>query len=477
MSVGLKLQNYDDIFNRTNNEKFILNHQDAFSTENKEMLDNVIMTNYSEDSLSLIPKCVCGELSGAYYIGDMCSVCNTTVSSTVDDNLSFLLWLERPIGVQKIINPIVLFILLSRYKISKPSVRLIEYLLIPGTEVKKKGIKTDGSLDRLNQLLKENNIPKGYNGFVENFYQVIKLLETYYSKANKKNKEAFYNWLLENKNNIFSNYLPFPNKVIFALDTNELGSFFDKNILGPLNSIRRVTGIDLYDNSIPKKEKKLAKSLIEMAYFYDKYLTYSLFKKPGLIRQHISSTRSHFTARAVITSIVGPHDHDEIHLPWTLSCTLLREHILKGLTNRGMSYKERVNFFISNLRTYNPVIEDIFNDILSFTNGKIEIIFIRNPSLHRGSVQAVNITRFKTDVEDKTISIPLALCPNWNSDFDGDSMNLQLVLTEKARNELVNFRPHHSVLSLNGPNVFSDAIKFPKTMISTLSNWYNSEID
>lgn len=475
MSAILQLKNYNDLFLRTKNEKFLLNREDLLNKENKERLDNLIMSNYSDDNLSLIPTCSCGELKGTYYVGSTCGKCNTMVKSTVDDNLSYLLWVERPEHVQMFISPIVLAILLQRYKITRPSVQLVAYIIVPNMRIEaRQNNKTVEGLDKLDFLLNAAGIGRGYNNFVENFFKIIEILEDNFTRVNKKEKKEFYDWLFSNKDNIFSNYLPFPNKSIFTVDSNELGSFIDRSLLDPLNAMRRLTGIDLHTQTPNSKQVKVARSLIELSGFYRKYLDNSFFKKPGLIRQHISSTRSHFTARAVITSIPGPCSYEELHLPWSLSCTLFREHILKGLYKRGYSYKKAIDFFMFHNKIYSPVIDEIFNDMLMATKGGIDVIFIRNPSLHRGSVQALKVTKFKTDTDDNTISMSLSVLNGFNADFDGDSMNLKLILTQKAIKQLDNFKPHHSVLALTGPDEFGGAIQYPKTLISTLANWYNN---
>lgn len=478
MGLVLEPVSFDDIFERTEGDKFLLNMEDAFSLENKERLDSIIMTDYADDNLSLMPKCGCGSLRGEYYVGDKCGDCNTTVTSSVDDNLTYLLWLQKPIGLERFISPLILSILLNRYKISRPSVKLVQYILTPNMRITgTKSVKGMDSLDKLDYLLAENNIPKGYNSFIANFYKIVEILENNFAPTRKKvaERKEFFDWLVNQRNLIFSNYLPFPNKAVFALDSNELGSFFDRSILDPINSVRRVTGIDLYNTSIPKKEMKVAKSLMELSGFYEKYLRDSFFRKPGLIRQHISSTKSHFSARAVITPIRGPHRYDELHLPWSLAVTLFREHLINGLTKRGYSYKQTINLIMYHNRIYSPVIDEIFNEMLVASEDGIDVIFIRNPSLHRGSLCGLKVRRFKTDTTDNTISIPLPLCPIYNADFDGDEMNLQLVLTKPAVEQLHNFKPHHSVLSLTGPNEFSNAIKFPKTLAATLSSWFDSD--
>lgn len=55
-----------------------------------------------------------------------------------------------------------------------------------------------------------------------------------------------------------------------------------------------------------------------------------------------------------------------------------------------------------------------------------------------------------------------------------DELNLSLILTEKVLRNLNNFEPHHNILTLSGPNEFSNNIKLPKTLISTISNWLMS---
>lgn len=475
MPVVLKLKNFDTIYETLKTDKILVNNIDIFNTETKEMLDQLIIKNYSEDNLSIIPSCQCGELKGTYYVGDVCSHCGTTVTSSVDDNISFLLWMQAPQEVDYFISPIILSILLNRYKITKPNVPLIKYIMIPNYVIDKKQQKKNlGLLEKLDFLLQSNGIKRGYNSFVQNFFKIIQILDSEFVKEKVTEKAAFQEFLAANKDMIFSRYLPFPNKIMFAMDSNELGKFIDKSLLNPINVIRRVTGIDLYTKPSQIKQNKVAKSLIDLAEFYQGYMKTTFFSKPGLIRQHISSTRSHFTGRAVITSIPGPHDYDEIWLPWSLSCSLFREHILNRLYARNYSYKQAINFLIFHNKIYHPLIDEIFQEIIGASQGGIKAFLNRNPSLHRGSIQTVRITRIKTDLDDNTFSMSYLIGPSFNADYDGDELNLTLPLTEKVYRHMDNFEPHHNLLSLSGPNDFTSNIKFPKTIVSTLANWMNT---
>jgi hypothetical protein len=330
------------------------------------------------------------------------------------------LWLQKPQEVEFFVSPIILAILLERYKITKPNIPLIKYIMVPNYAIDRKQQKKNlGQLEKLEFLLKQNNIKRGYNGFVQNFFKIIEILEDNFVKDRLADRQLFMDFLQRNNRSIFSNYLPFPNKIMFAMDTNELGKFIDKNLLNPINVIRRVTGIDLYTKPSTVKQLKIAKSLLDLAEFYKGYMKKNFFEKPGLIRKQTGSTRSHFTARAVITSIPGPHVYDELHLPWSLSCTLFREHILNRLYVRGYSYKQAINFLLYHNKVYSPIIDEIFREIIVASEGGPKALFNRNPSLHRGSIQTVRITRIKTDINDNTISMSYLIAKSFNADFDG----------------------------------------------------------
>lgn len=479
MSDYLKYQNLDEIYHRLLTDKILINRVDIFNEETKNILDSIIMKNYSEDNLSIIPSCQCGELKGGYYLGDTCHKCNTRVVNGLDDAISFLLWVERPKEVEFFISPILMANLLDRYKITRPSVKLVEYIMLPNFKIDKKQQKSNlPVLERLDFLLAQNGIERGYNSFVQNFFKIVEILESEFVKKKATDEGDFLALLHANKHNFFSNFLPFPNKILFASETNELGRFVDRAILSPINTIRRLTGIDLHTRPSSVKQAKVARSLIDISQFYMSYIEDVVFGKPGLIRQQLTATRSHFTGRAVIVSIAGIHEHDEIHIPWSMGCSLMRPFLLASLYRRGYSYRAAINFLTFYNRIYHPLIDEMFNEFIASSmnkNGKIGLtcLFNRNPSLHRGSIQTVRATRFKTDPEDNTISMSDRIGPSFNSDHDGDEMNLALALTDEVVDSLEGLEPYHNVLGLTGPDEISNNIKFPKTLIKTFANYFN----
>lgn len=475
MSVGFKFVNFDNLYNSVNGGRIILNNLHITSDSFKERIDKYIYKNYTDDNISLLPSCQCGEVVGEYHLGKRCGTCGTLVKSDIESSVSFLIWAKQVSEVEKFISPIAIHILLRRYKVTSPSTPLLRYVIDTSFRLDPKMKKSSrNEVERFLNILAVNNIELGYNSFVKNFYTIIDILETEFKKSKKSVRLAWLDFLKENEHLIFSEYLPFPNNNLMLVDSNALGRFIDKNIMLPLDGIRRLTGIDISGHSSKSKQNKVAKTIIDLSDFYDRYTSSAVFPKPGLIRQHISSTKAHFTARAVITSIVGNHSYDEIYLPWTVAVGLFRPFILKGLYKVGMSYREAVNHIENYTRIYSDVIDNIFKEMLVSSAGGIDALLNRNPSLHRGSLQQVRITRFKTDPKDKTISMSYLIAKAFNADFDGDALNLSLILTKDVKDNLENFAPHHSLLALSGVNDFSGNIAFPKTVVSNLANWYNN---
>ena len=62
MPTVLKTKSYDQLYHRLTSDKILINGIDIFNTETKDVLDSIILKNYSEDNLSLLPSCQCGEL-------------------------------------------------------------------------------------------------------------------------------------------------------------------------------------------------------------------------------------------------------------------------------------------------------------------------------------------------------------------------------------------------------------------------------
>lgn len=470
MSTELRFENFDTLFDEGTHNKIIVNDYDGTSKEVKSYLDNLLMRNDLGDALSLKPSCVCGELQGAYYIGCECENCGCPVTSPLEEELTYLVWLRQPEGVAPFVTPFIMELLLRRYYISTPSVKLVEYIMLPNYRIKGLNRSNMHLLKKLDFLLDQAKIKRGYNSFVENFFPIIELLENNFSRCSKKDRGKFYDWLWSIREDIFSSWLPIPNRSLFVFDTNEMGSYIDRNVLSALTAVRRLTGIDILDVSQRKKEEKVAKAILDLTDFYVVYMEDGFFKKPGLFRKQIARTKSHYTMRAVIVSKTTPGPIDRIEIPWSATCSLLRPLIINGLRSRGFSARIAEEHFMAHVQRYCPIIDDIFREIIHNTGG-IPFLLNRNPSLHRGSVLFVFADKVKTQVNDNSISMPPLNGPPLNADYDGDMVNLTLAITKTVMQGAENFRIHHNLLGLSGPNGFTGVISYPKSLYGTIYNW------
>jgi hypothetical protein len=396
----------------------------------------------------------------------------------MEDNIAYLVWCKQPVGVSKFLNPTVFNLLDRRFRTGKPAFYVIRWLMKPDYVVTRDMLRSSGDVHaQLVKFLEDNGLTRGYNCFIDNFDFIVRSLFQMENKinTNAKKNNTILRLLEENPTVSLSEYLPFPNKILVVYESGELGKHIDKNSVNTVNIIRRLSGIDVNRRPQAAKELRVANSIIDLALYYKEYSKKGIFSKYALVRQHIISSRAHFTARAVITSIMGPHEQDELHIPWAVASTLFREHILSLLMRRGMVYSDALTFLVEHQHVYHPTIREVFDDLLRLGSrgGRfgINVLFNRNPSLARGSIQHHRITMIKSNVEDNTIGLSQMAMRSYNADLDGDEMAITLPLTDKVINDLHNFDSINNILSVTGPNEFGGNMVYCKTAVSTMANW------
>ena len=476
MAVYMKPTNYEKLFHNTSGEKFIINDMNPFDPDTRAIIDAAIIKHYGKDNFCVIPSCNCGYLKAASKIGQVCPKCNTQVKNSLEDGYNFLVWVKQPIGLEKLISPDLISILDKRYQLNKPTFSVIRYLLTTTYKLDRSKHRTNvANFDRLVTLLEAHGIQRGYNNFVNNMVEICRVLETSLAKTKTKNNssEEFLNFLEENKHKFLTTHLPFPNRVLFATEENELGKFTQLGTTVPaIDFVRVLSGIDLQTRSLINKQNRVGKALCDFADFYFEYGKSHLFKKQGLIRQQVVSGRQHFTARAVVVGIAGCHQLDEVYIGWSVGIGLFRHHLIGKLFRRGYSYYDADELLRYSSRLYNPVVRELFDELIAESNGGIDVFIGRNPSLHRGSLLHMRITKIKSNPQDTTLEAsPLAFKP-LNCDLDGDELSIVLPVSEIIRSGMENHDFAHNVLSLHGVKSFSNALNLPKTIIANLSAWY-----
>lgn len=413
--VYQQLVHFDAIFHSLKEPPLIINDLMSNTEEERENIKKTIYTQYNTDMLSNLPRCGCGNLTREHLIGVICPLCKTPVKAEIEQEIEPILWMRAPNGIAKLINPII-WTMLSR-KFTRSGFDVIQWIC--DTRYVSQS-KTPPIINEIQALGIQRG---GYNYFVENFDFIIEILFSIKSYTKKKERQYLKELIELNRNIIFNDYIPLPNKSLLVIEDKDMGyTVIDPIVVGAIDAIQMISGIDSEINqySIRTKENRTIKTLVKLADFSENFYKSSLSGKTGIYRKHIFGSRSHFSFRAVISSITEPHDDDEMHVPWGIATSVFRIHLLNKLFRRGYTMNGAVGLLNEHAQKYCVLLDDLFKEIISEgPDGKISCCAQRNPSLERGSAQLFYITKVKTNPYILTVSIPILSTRSFNADFDG----------------------------------------------------------
>ena len=160
---------------------------------------------------------------------------------------------------------------------------------------------------------------------------------------------------------------------------------------------------------------------------FDKELE-ALSGKGGWFRNNFLANNLNFSSRSVIIPLEAKYAIDEIHLPYWTGLELFKYHILRELVA-----KYGYNFSHANTRhrkAYDAIDIEILNIMQGLldkskyetTDGKTRrgyhMLINRNPTINKGSIILVRLTKIKTDITDLTMSISNNILPPLAGDYD-----------------------------------------------------------
>lgn len=465
------LINLDERFETLPFDPIFINDLPNTTEEDRENIRSLIMSRYTGDMMSLIPSCRCGKLKGAWSYGEICGTCREPVQSSLENNLQSQLWFRKPEGVSDLISPVVLAMLVRRF--TKKNFNLIAWLIDPSYQPPTR------EKPSVIQKLLDAGFSRGYNEFVRRFDDLMDFLFSFKPLAKKEGDYSLYDFIREFRDVIFSEKIPLPNKSIFIVENTHVGRFVDDVVMMAINFLTMMTSIDrdFYHQNPRMKTNRTAKALLAYSDFFEKYIEANLNPKPAIIRQHIMGSRMTFTARAVITAITGPHNHDELEIPWCIATTILKPYITNKLVRNGLSYNGALGYINSHVEKYDERLHGILREIISddSIHGHLTVLFQRNPSLLPGSSQRFKWRweNIKTDPTDRTIGISPSVTKAPNADFDGDQMNMTLATDQITADRWESLDPHHNVLELDKPYKVSGNVQIYKPMVSMIANYLN----
>lgn len=472
MPIIQQLINNDEMHRNLKKPAIIINDLMNSTSEDRDHIQRLITTTYSSDMVSTLPQCKCGETKGEYSKNTICPKCQTPVSSAIEDTIEPLVWFRRPNGVEKLFSPIVWIMLENRFSKSKFSV--IRYL-------------TDTSYapqvnrpDVVNRI-EEAGIKRGYNNFVQNFFQIVSFLMTLKDFKPKRGVTDYLDrFLKDNKDILFSDYIPLLNKTLLVIEKTSLATYIDSTVPLALDPLEMLISIDrdFYDQNSLVKENRTARAMHALSNgFFAAYFKEIVASKPGLLRHYIGGSRFDYSARAVISSITWNHRYDEIEIPWGIGLTIFRPMLISKLTKKsGMLENEAVCMLLYHVGKYHPLLDHYLKEVIAETEGgRYPVLINRFPSLLQGSIQKVFIPRVKTDPDDKTIGISILCTTAPNADFDGDQMSIYLSLDKKMASMWDSLAPKYNIWEMSDPLKISSNIKLAKPIIATAGIWLAEE--
>jgi hypothetical protein len=369
----LRLLNLDDVFNRASTAPIIINDLNSATEEDKEYVNRLISTKYESDLLTNEPQCECGEIKGGYNLGTVCHNCKTPVRELFEQELQPLVWMRSPIGVEKLINPMVLT-QLSQY-FTKTGFNFIQWLC--DTNYHPAGMKPS----EVGELV-ELGVTRGYNNFIQNFDKYIDILFSLKAFKPKKGKEdGLQEHLKVNRDCLFSWHLPLPNKSLLVVENTQVGVYVDPIVVGAVDAIRTICSIDtkLSNFTQKQKENRTIKTLMILCDFCNDVYKEILASKNGLFRKHIFGTRNNFSCRAVISSNTKTHAYDELHISWGAGVTMFKIHLMNKLLKLGWNPNTATALLNEYTYKYNELLDRLFRELISESPlGKIACVFQRN---------------------------------------------------------------------------------------------------
>lgn len=359
MGVYLEHVDHDELFANSPLSPIIINDIPTVNEEQKAYLDSLIFKRFESDLLSNEATCECGSTTGGYKLGVICPNCNTVVKDEMDQELHPLVWIRTPVGVKKLMNPIILMKLLRHF--NKSNFSLIEWLI--NTDYTSGGVKP-GYIEGLMAA----GVKRGYNNFIANIEEYLTLMFDIRVFRSKKGQfDALYHLVMKDlkEGKLLSNYVPLINRSLLIIEETKVGKWVDPIVMGAIDAIRTISSIDdpVMGFTARQKENRTAKTLIALANYYKDTVDVVLSDKPGMFRKHVFACRNHFSMRNVISSLTKAHRYDELHVPWGAAVTLFKLHLMNKLLKRGFTINDATALLHQCVYRFDPLIRQLFDEL------------------------------------------------------------------------------------------------------------------
>lgn len=427
-NIVLDLIDHEEELRHCKSPPIFVNDFDLSDQDDQARFSNLIFTKYSDAVLSPIASCALGCTVGQSKIGTMCPECNTMVEIPVDREPEPIVWMKVPEGVDAFISPHVFNLIDQNTKFQ--SFSILQWLTDPyykPRNIKQIAVKKFLSLE----------IPQGMNHFIRNWKTIFEYLieEDILSTRNRK---IYFLMELLNKTpetKLFSRYLPIPNRACLVVEELKAGPRAEQSTVDLINACGNIADVDraVRPLSLALRESRVAKACRQLGEYYYDFIKTHLRPNAGWYRGNVYGTSMGYSARTVITSITEPHHWEEIHYPWAASVRLLSEHIANRLQLKGYPPNDIHDILMDAQNAVDcdrlteayyivgEVIDELFELAMTIPGTDIKgfpFVDVRYPSLYRGSVQLLWITKVIRDPKIHASRMPMLTLSAYNADFN-----------------------------------------------------------
>jgi len=433
--VNFSFINFKEI--KVPKNKRVTNHE--ILTKDKEFtLDGIFSPEIFGDNRKEEIACECGELKGKFNLGSVCQKCQKEVIQR-ESNTKKYGWIK--LKKCELIQPVFYEILGKLFNVEKiispvtinEEENTVVYSPYDHIGIRNFKIKFDEILKHFKSIAKVKNNWEGkrkYFNFIKRnkeyiFTDKVLVISVPLRPAHYSNEKFFFDEI-----NNYYNYIIKDNETIKTLEENE-----------KFNNLRSELMFDMQS-----KYMELYKIIIK-----------KLNGKNGIIRNFLLGYRTNFSARSVIAPIAEKHSIDEVHLPYLEFMELYKYHMINLLRRvRSVSFNEAYHLWHAYLFNPNDEIYDLIDTFLE--KSKPEMMLGRNPTIYLGSILSVRITKVKRDPSDLTKNISNNTLILLAGDYDGDTLNDNVLLDEGFKNFLRPLNPRNLVLNLNDGKINRDLL-------------------
>lgn len=462
MGIFLINPDFDEDIKRLPREPVILNQHHA-GFEGVDVVKALMVTEYDCDYIDTMPSCGCGRSRGRHL--NKCSYCGDEVLSVMERGFYSDVWLQAPPGVRAFIRPNILGMMLESF--TQEGFSAIEWLCNPRYKF------TDEYSIVYRQFM-ALEIPRGYNHFIDNFDDILEtLMNARIFKNNMQRRRDTYTCIKENRHLLFPQHLPLPNKRSIITETSTRAKTAVKSMFTIVDAARALYSIVGNEETMSQSRKeyhvfRALQMMIDFRVFVDKKI---IGQKEGWIRKQVVGTRDGPSFRGVITSLAGIHEYDEIHLPWAMSIAVYMPQLISKLMRKGFTPNAARGYLIRTMSRFDPELHAIFDELKEESGYKgLPILLGRNPTLNLRSIQALYVTKVKSNIHDNTISLSVHILRSPNADFDGDQLGGKPILSHSDWRVARKLSPESGLADLNKPNAMTSNMGLGAPVLATINN-------